>query len=655
MRKQLWKWFIFILLPFLITVNPESINGAPVRNILLLNSYHQGYAWTDSLTLGINDVFGEYPDINLFIENLNSKKFGQTAFEIEKDYLREKYAKIPFDGMIVTDNDALDFSFRYGNELFPHIPVVFAGISNPEEYPLENSHYYGFKETGTSDNVVEFVKTVLPESKRLLIIADLTTTGIIYRREFMRQAAAFKDFMVIFPDVIDLDSIYKMVETGKNFDAVYCVGINMDNKGRLVDIDRVLSEICSRSVVPVFSNTPVSVGSGILGGLFQSGTLQGRKSADLLLKLLDTNHRDSVAHINQLNNEYFFDASKFHKFNISKKNLPEKSIIFNEDHEFYREKFNLIIYVLVFLLLSVTVLSVKNRQRRIKQRKSNEQLRKIEQQKDQLEEAYKSLSGVISELENTNQQLYETNADLDAARKKAEESDNLKSAFLANVSHEIRTPLNSIVGFSSLLSDQDLDESTRKTYINLIESNTESLLVLIDEIIDLSKIEAGQLSLKIQDFSMDHLMSEQCQIFSKNNKNPDVVFNVVIPNGGKSLQVNSDRVRVKQIFINLLSNALKFTNSGTIELGYRIAENQEIVFYVKDTGIGISNEFHQAIFHRFRKLNENSGKVFRGTGLGLAITQKLVGLLGGKIWLESEPGQGTTFYFTLQDCELKDA
>jgi len=115
----------------------------------------------------------------------------------------------------------------------------------------------------------------------------------------------------------------------------------------------------------------------------------------------------------------------------------------------------------------------------------------------------------------------------------------------------------------------------------------------------------------------------------------------------------SDRVRVKQVFVNLLTNALKFTDSGFVEMGYFLAENNEIVLYVQDSGIGISKEFHTAIFHRFRKLNENRGRVYRGTGLGLAITQKLVELLGGKIWIESESGKGSIFNFTLQDCLLK--
>lgn len=253
-----------------------------------------------------------------------------------------------------------------------------------------------------------------------------------------------------------------------------------------------------------------------------------------------------------------------------------------------------------------------------------------------------------------NEEYKVQNSELQLAKEKAEVADRLKSAFLANVSHEIRTPLNSIVGFSSLLGDPDLGEEEKKSYIDMIESNSESLLVLIDEILDLSKIEAKQLTLKKQDFSMDLLLAELFQIFSLGNTNSVIELMIGQKIEGKSLSVFSDRIRVKQVLSNFLSNAFKFTDSGIIEMGYFHSQNTEVVIYVKDTGIGIKKEHHEEIFQRFRKLDESSSRLYRGTGLGLAISQKIIDLLGGRVWIESEPGKGSTFFFTLQDCVLNE-
>jgi len=652
--KSIQTWIVLLLATFSVA----SAFGIPAfkvhRNVLLINSYYQGYVWTDSVTSGIISTLTLNPEITLYIENLYSKKFGQSNFENERNNIRNKYTEISFDGILVTDNDALDFAFKYDKELFPNVPIVFAGISNPEDYPLNNSNYYGFKETVNTDIVIDFVKKILPEAKRLLVLTDLTTTGKIYRKELSSHIAGHEGFSVIYPDVIDLDSIYRMVSSENDFDAIYYIGINQDKNGNPVNFVTFLDTLTQLAKVPVFCNDPLFNGKGVIGGLYQSGKRHGSAAAKLIVQLVDSLNQKPFRRYDTTGRVYFFDSKVLDKYNIPLSRIPVGSNVINKPAKWTSEYSELMISILIILGFSVVVLSVVNLRRKKEQQQINSQLREIETQRNQLEEAYEQLSEVITDLEKANMKLKETNSNLFEAKKKAEESDNLKSAFLANVSHEIRTPLNSIVGFSSLLSESDLSEETRNSYIELIESNTESLLVLIDEILDLSKIESQQLTIKKQDFSIDALMTELFHIFSQSHKNSKVELRMSKISDSSELYVYSDRVRIKQIYINLLSNAYKFTDSGIIEMGYFLAENQEITLYVKDSGIGISKEHHQIIFHRFRKLNENSGRVFRGTGLGLAITQKLVELLGGKIWIESEPEKGSTFYFTLQDCVLKE-
>ncbi|HEX3007739.1 MAG TPA: PAS domain-containing protein [Bacteroidales bacterium] len=235
------------------------------------------------------------------------------------------------------------------------------------------------------------------------------------------------------------------------------------------------------------------------------------------------------------------------------------------------------------------------------------------------------------------------------ARKKAVESDKLKSAFLANMSHEIRTPMNGIIGFSNLLKNPGLNRDQQMEYVGFIEKCGNSLLNLIDDIIDVSKIEAEQLVVREAETNINDILQELFITFDKNrileNKG-EIELRLVIPQEPLIESILTDPFRLKQILNNLISNALKFTEQGFIEFGYKLVES-EIQFHVKDTGLGIPSDKFDLIFDRFGQVLENERLNRKGTGLGLAISINLVKLLGGKMWLESEVGRGSVFYFTI--------
>ena len=241
------------------------------------------------------------------------------------------------------------------------------------------------------------------------------------------------------------------------------------------------------------------------------------------------------------------------------------------------------------------------------------------------------------------------NDELKMAKEKAEESDKLKSAFLANMSHEIRTPMNAILGFSTLMRTRVLTEEKRKDYIDLINSNCRQLLRIITDIIDISKIEAGQISIFNKNFNLNKMLQELYLNFSSQieamQKPIELVFKVGLTNEYSS--VYTDKVRLEQILSNLLANAIKFTDRGKIEFGYFIDRRSDIVFYVKDTGIGMTQEEQNVIFDRFRQVSSSYNKIYGGTGLGLTISKGLAEKLGGKIWVESEIEVGSTFYFNI--------
>ncbi len=241
--------------------------------------------------------------------------------------------------------------------------------------------------------------------------------------------------------------------------------------------------------------------------------------------------------------------------------------------------------------------------------------------------------------------------DLIAAKEKAVESDRLKSAFLANMSHEIRTPLNSILGFSDLLTDPDLNTQSRREFADLINLSGNNLLSIINDVLDISKIEAGQITLTESKLSAQSLISDIQKEYSFKASSKGIEFRFASGIPDQDIIFRSDEMRIKQVLINFVGNAIKFTDHGYIEIGVKL-EKESILFHVKDTGIGIAKEYHDKVFDRFRQVEAAHTRKYGGNGLGLAITKNLAELLGGKIWLESKPEKGSTFFFALPQAFL---
>ena len=237
-------------------------------------------------------------------------------------------------------------------------------------------------------------------------------------------------------------------------------------------------------------------------------------------------------------------------------------------------------------------------------------------------------------------------AELIQAKEKAEESDRLKSAFLANMSHEIRTPLNSIIGFSELLGDPSFDEQQKDEFRQTIVDNGNNLLFIISDIMDFSMLEAGQMKIRKELISARKLLTELQNDFSKKANQKGIEFRIALSQNTPDVQIESDLYRIRQVFNNLIGNALKFTLKGYIEIGYQV-ENNIVTFHTKDTGIGIDSAYHQSIFERFRQVDLAKTRKYGGNGLGLAISKNLVELLGGTIWVESEPDRFSNFIFTI--------
>ena len=277
------------------------------------------------------------------------------------------------------------------------------------------------------------------------------------------------------------------------------------------------------------------------------------------------------------------------------------------------------------------------------------QIENLAEANKQLEESEEETTQQNDELlkhrNHLEEMITERTKELNLAKLKAEESDRLKSSFLANMSHEIRTPLNAIVGFSSLFVDAGLTADEMKEYAGIITNNSNTLSTIINDIIDISVIEAGQLSLLVSEFSVDNVMTELVKTYKLNNEN-NLTIEFVKDKTTDNLIINTDEVRFRQVLTNLINNSFKFTKKGFIKFGYNVSEN-EIIYFVEDSGTGIADEDKKHIFKYFRKVSPTPNKLYSGTGLGLTISQELVAKMGGKIWFESTKDVGTKFMFSL--------
>jgi hypothetical protein len=258
-------------------------------------------------------------------------------------------------------------------------------------------------------------------------------------------------------------------------------------------------------------------------------------------------------------------------------------------------------------------------------------------------EEYQALN---EELIERNEQIIRINRDLIVSQKKAEESDRLKSAFLANMSHEIRTPMNAIIGFSEMLLNPKTAAERKEFYTQILNTACHQLLNVVEDVIDISKIETGQMDIHESETNVNQIITRVQSVLSPqaNQNGIEIISDCMLKN--EQAYIITDSTKLNQLLTNLVSNAVKFTSEGNIKIGYTI-KGRMIEFYVKDTGVGIDPKNHGLIFERFRQVEMGTTRNYGGTGLGLSICKAFVEMMGGEIWVNSKLGKGATFYFTI--------
>ena len=453
---------------------------------------------------------------------------------------------------------------------------------------------------------IDLIRSLYPQVENIALVTDNTYGGISLQALVRAEWENYPDLNLVLVDSREgEETAFRTYATLPPRSAVMLGTWRVGSDGEYF-MQRSLNDLVQNNPrVPVFSVTGTGIGDTAIGGYVPEYENGAEVIANQIRKYYDTDDIED-AHFHTSKSLYLFDSRKLKEWKIAEYALPKGSVI--EDTmaaklSKYSHYIELLVAGILLLVLLLFVTWLLLRMRRLKLT------------------------------------LEEREGQLVVAREKAEESDMLKSAFLANMSHEIRTPLNAIVGFSSLMQSEELSQEERAEYCAIVVSNSEMLLTLLNDILDISSLECGKIRFNYASEDIVQIC-QHVMMTTAHTRQRGVEGRFACPVG--SFMLTTDAHRLSQILINLLTNAAKFTAKGSIRFGYR-AEGSRLRFYVSDTGCGIPPEGQRRIFDRFVKLNSFK----QGTGLGLPICKSIVEHLGGEIGVKSEEGRGTTFWFTL--------
>lgn len=633
---KVYNIILKLVLCCLLSIFHIGMASADIRNerILIITSYNPD---TERTNANLSEFFRKYKTlagstINVCVETMNSKNLSEAPLWKDRmDGLLKKYTNDPPSLIILIGQEAWVSYLAQTSKLAHKTPSMAAmvstntielpkGIKNLRTWMPESKEYTDFKDFNIVGGIfykyhvgrnIELIKDFYPNTRNIAFLSDFTLGGLTIQALVRKEMTKYRDLNLQLIDgrrytLFGACKQLKEIKEG----TVLLIGtwrIDCSENYVLANTTSVLRD--ANPNLPAFSIASVGMGSWAIGGYTPEFGLVGEDLADIAYDYLKAKMPNSEL-FKIRRSGYTFDKSKLAKFELSENLVPANSIIINQTENFYSKNRKMILWVLSSVLVLIFGLFI-----------AIFYIAHIRRLKNALEKKSKELA---------------------IAKDKAEEANRLKTAFIANMSHEIRTPLNAIVGFSELQCMDDYSNEDKKEFEKIIKENSTLLLNLINDILDISRIESGRVTIDYRPCDVVKLC-HSCLISVKQARPLEhVEYQEHYP--VDSLFIQTDAVKFKQVIINLLTNASKFTKEGHIRLSFSVDEGKRLItLAISDTGIGVPKEKAEAVFERFVKLNQ----YVQGTGLGLSLCRIIVERLGGKIWLDTSYTEGARFMFCI--------
>ena len=617
---------------------PDAVATEP-PHVLVLLSYHHGHSWEDDILRGIEAWDGAHADRPvLHIEWMDTKRYASAEYRQRfQRFLEEKYAGRRFDLLATVD----DIALIHAVNAIPWrgVPIVFSGINgDPAALVGERGRATGIAERFNVKRTLNLALSLHPNTERLIFVTAADESGAGNRQNIETNLASLAPearsrIAVEYWTPSSLDMIESRLAGLSERAVVFALGSILNTEdGRPLGNEHLVAYVRAKTRSPVYSDTDRSVGHGAVGGYVNSGLENGRLMAKMARRLLAGEPVESLPVVFDTPQALMLDFNELERFGVSAESLPAGAAVLNRPPTIFdpENRTTLIGFIAAILAVTLVLGGLVMRARMKILRVENERAK----------------------------ELQIANEALEHAKEAAVAASRAKSTFLANMSHELRTPMNGIIGMANLALRQTEDPHL-KGQLGKIGHASQHLLHVINDILDISKIEADRLKLVHVDFRVGEILENIFNLIGQKATEKGLNLLVDLQEGLPMRRFNGDPTRLSQILLNLIGNALKFTEQGAITLSASLVEDhaEEVLlrWEVADTGIGIEPEAQARLFTAFEQADGSMTRKYGGTGLGLAISKRLAEMMGGEIGVESTPGQGSNFWLTVRLGKASDA